>query len=70
MPVMPLSGFRLLDEEFVFVESLAGEQRLEGSEITPILRAFEAVRHAAVTGTEVVALIRRVRGKLRGEDGG
>jgi len=68
MPVMPLSGFRVLDEEFVFVESLAGEQRLEGSEITPILRAFETVRHAAVTGAEMVALIERVRAKLHGKD--
>jgi transcriptional regulator with XRE-family HTH domain len=68
MPVMPLSGFRVLDEEFVFVESLAGEQRLEGSEITPILRAFETVRHAAVMGAEMVALIERVRAKLHGKD--
>ena len=68
MPVIPLSGFRVLDEEFVFVESLAGEQRLEGSQITPILRAFETVRHAAVTGAEVVALIKRVQAKLHSKD--
>jgi hypothetical protein len=30
MPVMPLSGFRVLDDEFVFVESLAGEQPVSG----------------------------------------
>lgn len=65
LPIVPLSGFRVLDEEFVFVESLAGEQRLEGSEITPILRAFEAARRAAVTGTAVAELIRHVREACR-----
>ncbi len=66
MPVLPLSGFRLLDDEFVFVESLAGEQRLDDpEEIAPIIRAFEVLRGAAVTGRQVVALIQRVAAELR-----
>jgi hypothetical protein len=66
MPVLPLSGFRLLDDEFVFVESLAGEQRLDDpEEIAPIIRAFEVLRDAGVTGDPVVALIQRVAAELR-----
>ncbi len=66
MPVLPLSGFRLLDDEFVFVESLAGEQRLDDpEEIAPIIRAFEVLRDAGVTGDQVVALIQRVAAELR-----
>lgn len=67
MPVLPLSGFRLLDDEFVFVESLAGEQRLDDpGEIAPIIRAFEVLRGAAVTGSQAAALIQRVAAGLRG----
>ncbi len=66
MPVLPLSGFRLLDDEFVFVESLAGEQRLDDpEEIAPIIRAFEVLRGAAATGDQVAALIRRVAAEMR-----
>lgn len=69
MPVLPLSGFRLLDDEFVFVESLAGEQRLDDpEEIAPIIRAFEALRDAAVT-EGAAALIRHVAAELRTLDG-
>jgi hypothetical protein len=66
MPVLPLSGFRLLDDEFVFVESLAGEQRLDDpEEIAPIIRAFEALRDAAATGDQSLTLIQRVAVELR-----
>ncbi|MGB9279201.1 MAG: helix-turn-helix transcriptional regulator [Pseudonocardiaceae bacterium] len=66
MPVLPLSGFRLLDDEFVFVESLAGEQRLDDpEEIAPIIRAFEVLRDAGVTGGQALALIQRVAAELR-----
>lgn len=66
MAIMPLSGFRVLDDEFVFMESLAGEQRLDDPEaIAPILRAFEVLRGAAVSGGKVVALIQRVAAELR-----
>lgn len=67
MPVVPLSGFRLLDKEFVFVESLAGEQRLDDPEdIAPIIRAFEALRSAATSGDQVIALIQRVTSSFHG----
>jgi hypothetical protein len=66
MVIIPVSGFRVLDDELVFVESLAGEQVLEGEQITPIVRAFEALRRAAVTGPDAVALIHRVAAGLRG----
>lgn len=66
MPVLPLSGFRLLDDEFVFVESLAGEQRLDDpEEIAPIIRAFEALRGAAETGRQAVVLIQRIAATLK-----
>jgi hypothetical protein len=66
MPGLPLSGFRLLDDEFVFVESLAGEQRLDDpEEIAPIIRAFKVLRGAAVSGGQVVTLIPRAAAELR-----
>lgn len=65
MPVAPLSGFRVLDEEFVFVESLAGEQRLDDLEdIAPIIRAFEALRGAATSGDQLIAMIQRIASEL------
>lgn len=66
MPVLPLSGFRLLDDEFVFVESLAGEQRLDDpGDVVPIIRAFEALRSAAVSGEHAMLLIHRTVAELR-----
>lgn len=65
MPIMPLSGFRVLDEEFVFVESLIGEQRFAGEQIAPLIRAFESLRASSVTGRNAVALIESVRAELR-----
>lgn len=65
MPVVPLSGFRLLDDEFVFIESLAGEQRLnDPDDIAPIIQAFEALRGAATSGDQAVALIQRIAAEL------
>jgi len=70
MPVAPLSGFRLLDSELVFVETLTGEQVLTGAEaITPVIEAFEVLRAAATTGGDAVALIRRVADELASADG-
>lgn len=60
MVVIPLSGFRVLDEELAFVESIVGTQRLDDpQEIEPAVNAFETLRAAAVTGTDALALIRR-----------
>lgn len=55
---------QVLDDELVFVESLAGEQVLDGEQITPIIQAFEAVRRAALTGADAMALIQRVATEL------
>lgn len=66
MAAAPLSGFRLLDEEFVFVESIAGEQRIgDPTEVAPFVQTFEALRAAAVTGAEAAAEIHRVAAELR-----
>lgn len=64
MPMMPLSGFRVLDEEFVYIETLYGEQRYS-DRIAPIIEAFEAARRAALTGGDAVELIQRVAGVVR-----
>lgn len=64
MPIMPLSGFRVLDEEFVYIETLYGEQRYS-DRIAPIIEAFEAARRVALTGRDAVALIQRVAAELR-----
>ncbi|MGH3824286.1 MAG: DUF5753 domain-containing protein [Pseudonocardiaceae bacterium] len=59
MPIMPLSGFRILDEEFVYVETLHGEQRYHEM-ITNFIDAFDTARQAAVAGPDAVALIQRI----------
>jgi transcriptional regulator with XRE-family HTH domain len=64
MPVMPLSGFRLLDEEFVYIETLYGEQRYS-ERIEPIIGAFEAARQAAARGPDAAALIARAAAEFR-----
>lgn len=65
MPIVPLSGFRILDDEFVFVESLAGEQRFAGAQISPIIEAFEVLRGTAVMGPAAVTLIQQVAAEMR-----
>lgn len=66
MVVMPLSGFRLLDEEFAFVESLAGEQRLDDPrEVRVYVEAFDELRRAALTGAAVVELVESIAAGLR-----
>lgn len=66
MPVMPMSGFRLLDDEFAFVEDLYEERRLDDSaRIRPFLQAFNALRAAAAAGPDVVTLIRRIADECR-----
>lgn len=66
-PVMPLAGFALYDSEFVVAESLAGEQRTDDPDQVAIyVKSFDALREAAVTGSDAVALIQRVAARLRG----
>lgn len=62
MVAPPLSGFRLLDEDLVITESLAGEQHITGSEeVRAYIEVLDALRAVAVTGDDAVALIRRSR---------
>jgi hypothetical protein len=62
MVAPPLSGFRLLDDDLVITESLAGEQHITGSdEVRAHIEVLDALRAVAVTGDDAVALIRRSR---------
>lgn len=63
--LMPMSGFRLLDDEIVYVEDIDGERLLRGSKVEPFVRAFEALRLAALTGPDAVALIQRIADEYR-----
>jgi transcriptional regulator with XRE-family HTH domain len=66
MPVMPLSNFSIHDD-VVYIETLTGEQQLyEPDEVTVYVKAFRLLRAAAATGSEAVALVRRVAAELRG----
>lgn len=65
MVVLPISGFRVFDDELVIVELLDGEKALRDDRATPMLRAFEALRAEALTGPDAVALIQRVATELR-----
>lgn len=66
MPVMPLSNFSIHDD-VVYIETLTGEQQLyEPDEVAVYVKAFRLLRAAAATGSEAVALIRRVADELRG----
>ncbi len=64
MPVVPMSGFRVLDDELVILETLDGEKPLQGSRAIPLLRAFEVLRIASLTGSDAVDLIQRVAAEL------
>lgn len=66
MPILPLGSFVVHDESRAFVETMAGEQRMDDSgQVVVYRRAFELLRAAALTGPDVVALIQRVAAELR-----
>lgn len=68
-PVAPLCGFTLLDDEFVLVETMTGEQRLDSPhDIAVHVTASRKLLHAALTGREAAALIGRVRADLSSRD--
>ncbi len=70
MPIAPLACFTLFDDEFVLVETLTGEQRIDDpDEVAVYVKAVEQLREAAATGPDAVALIQRVAAQLRGEAG-
>ena len=59
MPALPMAGFALHDDNFVLVETLTAEQRLdEPGEVAVYRQAFEQLLHAAATGDDAVALVR------------
>lgn len=67
MPIAPLACFAVHDDNFVLIETLTGEQRLDDpDEVAVYLKAFDQLRDAAATGPDAVALIRRVMAELRG----
>jgi transcriptional regulator with XRE-family HTH domain len=66
MPIAPLGCFAVYDNEFVLVETLTGEQRLDDpDEVATYLKAFNQLRDACATGPDAIALIRHVIDELR-----
>jgi transcriptional regulator with XRE-family HTH domain len=66
MPVFPLGGFKVHDEELVIVESLAGEQLLADPDAVKRYHEWAGqLWSAAATGEGAVSLIRSVAGRLR-----
>lgn len=65
LPVAPLSGFILVDDEFVLIETLTGNQELsDPEEVRHYRRAFELLREAALRGRQAVPLIHRALDRL------
>lgn len=66
MPIPPLAGFSVYDDDFVLVETLTGEQRLDDpDEVGVYVKAFDRLHEAAAIGEGAVELIQRVAAKLR-----
>lgn len=66
MPIAPLGCFGVYDDEFVLIETLTGEQRLDDEdEVAIYIKAFEQLRDASTTGPETIGLIRHVIAELR-----
>jgi hypothetical protein len=60
-PVLPLTGFSVLDRQVVWLETLTGEQRIDDpDQVAAFARAFDAALAAAVTGDEAIELIQRI----------
>lgn len=60
MPIAPLACFAVYDDDFVLVETLTGEQRLDDpDEVAIYITAFDQLRDVAATGPDAVAMIRR-----------
>jgi len=67
MPIAPLASFAVYDNEFVLIETLTGEQRLDDpDEVAVYIKAFDRLCGASVTGPDAVALIRHIIDELRG----
>ena len=60
MPALPMAGFALHDDDFVLVETLTAEQRLnEPSEVAMYRQIFERLMAAAATGADAGSVVRR-----------
>lgn len=61
VPILPVPGFVLYDDDVVTAESLTAEQRLiEPDEVAHYAHFFDHLHTVATTGPEAAALIRRV----------
>lgn len=66
LPIFPLGGFLIYDQDFVVVESLTGEQQLSSQEeVSLYVSLFEGLRDVAVSGAQATAIIQRVIESLR-----
>jgi transcriptional regulator with XRE-family HTH domain len=66
VPVYPLSGFVVYDDDLVLVETLAGEQRIYDPEaIARYAGWLDLLRETGVRGREAAGLIRRAMATLR-----
>jgi len=65
VPILPVPGFVLYDDDVVTAESLTAEQRLtEPDEVAHYAHFFDHLHTEAVTGPDAAALIRRVMAEL------
>ncbi|MGC7094243.1 helix-turn-helix domain-containing protein [Amycolatopsis lurida] len=70
MPVCPLHGFRIYDDEAVSIETITGSQTLaDPDEVAEYVRFFSHLQAAAVAGRDAVQLIQRVSRRLGSEAG-
>ncbi|OXM46052.1 helix-turn-helix domain-containing protein [Amycolatopsis alba] len=68
-PIAPLHGFRIIDAEFVAVETFTGEHQLrDPDEIALYRQLFRLLHEEAVGEEEAAGLIRRVSRRLVTED--
>ena len=66
---LPMAGF-MLHDNFVLVETLTAEQRLdEPGEVGVYREAFEALQNRAVTGDPALELIQAAMAELRDRGG-
>jgi hypothetical protein len=66
MPILPLASFVVHDDR-AFVETMTGEQQMDDpGQVAEYRKAFELLRAASLAGPDVVALVQRVAGEIRG----
>ncbi|MBB5850012.1 helix-turn-helix domain-containing protein [Amycolatopsis umgeniensis] len=68
MPIAPLHGFRIIDADFVAVETFAGENLIrDPDEIALYQHMFDRLQAEAVAGDEAARLIQNVSRRVAGE---